>query len=302
MTKDKLLKLLRPVTRDDKPLFDRYLSQYESKISELTFTNIFCWSEIKHYLFGECREHLLIAYRENDCCLSLLPPVGPRPASIVKKRMEGFRDYCWTRLDEELATRLGPEVRLIPDRKNSDYVYRLADLRALPGREFHAKRNLIKRFAVLQPETRPLTSALLNECIHIQEQWLESQRNNESARNESAALIKALHHFEPLALHGIGVFTKGSLVGFAIGERLNSSTFVEHFEKALPEFTGAYQYLLQAFAQSIPDSFTYLNREQDLGLDGLRRAKESWHPALMVDKYTLKVRCQAPVRASAAAS
>jgi hypothetical protein len=125
---------------------------------------------------------------------------------------------------------------------------------------------------------------------------LEDQRNNESARDESSALIKALRHFDDLRLHGVAVLVGGAVAAFALGEPLNPTTSVEHFEKALPGYTGAYPFLLQAFAQSVPDGFAYLNREQDLGVEGLRRAKESWHPAFLVEKYTLRVRRPAVTR------
>jgi hypothetical protein len=307
MTKHELLRLLRPLTLADKPLFDSYLSRYPPTVSELTFTNAFCWAEIRHHLFCEHEGHLLISYRQKDCTLSFYPPVGPEPAALLRSRIEGLRDHCWTRLDKNLVAALGSTPRPISDRDNSDYVYRVEDLRTLRGKEYHSKRNFVKRFAELyHPEVRPLTAALAAECIHIQEHWLEGQRNNESARDESTALIKALRHFSELALHGVGVFVGASLAAFAIGEPLNSSTFVEHFEKALPDYTGAYQYGLHAFAQSIPEGFAFLNREQDLGLEGLRRAKESWHPAFLVEKYTLRIRkqgsCPRPVQESAEVS
>jgi hypothetical protein len=303
MTKDELLKLLKPVTPGDASLFRGYLSRYPQVVSELTFTNVFCWAEIRHHLFCEHQEHLLISYRQKDCCLSFYPPVGPQPADLLQMPIEGLRDYCWTRLDKGLVASLGPGARPTLDRDNSDYVYRVEDLRTLRGKEYHGKRNFAKRFAdQYNPEVRPLTAALAPECLHIQEQWLEGQRNNVSARDESTALIKALRHFDELGLQGVGVFVGGSLAAFAVGEPLNVSTFVEHFEKALPGYNGAYQYLLQAFAQFIPESFPLLNREQDLGLEGLRRAKESWHPALLVEKYTLRMRGQAAERARATKS
>jgi hypothetical protein len=291
MTKDELFRLLRPVTLADRPLFNSYLARHPPVVSELTFTNVFCWAEIRHHLFCEHTGHLLIGYRRKDCCLSLYPPVGPDPAGLVQQRIEGFRDYCWTRLDKGLVAGLPPEVRPVLDRDNSDYVYRVEELRTLRGKEYHSKRNFARRFAELyHPEVRPLTAALAPECLHIQEHWLEGQRNNESARDESTALIKAMRHFDDLGLHGIGVFAGSTLVAFAVGEPLNPTTFVEHFEKALPDYTGAYQYLLQAFAQSVPEGFPLLNREQDLGVEGLRRAKLSWHPAQIVEKYTVRVR------------
>jgi hypothetical protein len=297
MTRDDLLRLLRPVTLADKPLFDAYLARHPPTVSELTFTNVFCWAEVRHHLCGEHQNHLLSAYRQGDCCLSFYPPVGPDPVALLRQRIDGLRDYCWTRLPSDLVARLGPEARPVLDRDNSDYVYRVEDLRTLRGKDYHGKRNLARRFADLSaPEVRPLTPELAAECLHVQEQWLEGQRHNESARDESTALVKAVRHFDELGLRGVAVLAGGALVAFAIGEPLNPSTFVEHFEKALPGYTGAYQYLLRAFAESIPEGFTLLNREQDLGVEGLRKAKESWHPALLVEKYNLRVRRQPGAR------
>jgi hypothetical protein len=294
MKKQELLEQLRPVALEDKPLFDRYRARFPPTVSELTFTNVFCWAEVRHHLFCEHERHLLISYRQGDCCLSFYPPVGPDPAAVVNERIDGFRDYCWTRLDAELAGVLRPGMRPALDRDNSDYVYRVADLRTLPGKTYHGKRNYARRFTEsYHPEVRPLSGELAPACLQIQERWLEEQRNNETARDESTALIKALRHFDALGVSGVAVFAGGDLVAFAAGESLNPSTFVEHFEKALPGYPGVYQFLLQAFAQSIPDRFPFLNREQDLGIDGLRRAKEGWHPALMVEKYRVRVRCQA---------
>src|SRR4051794_7017781 len=94
MTKDELLRRLRPVSLADKPLFDRYLSQYPPVVSELTFTNAFCWAEVRPPLFCECAGHLLICYRQGDCCLSFYPPVGPDPAGLLARKFDGLRDYC----------------------------------------------------------------------------------------------------------------------------------------------------------------------------------------------------------------
>jgi hypothetical protein len=294
MTRDELLRRLRPVTLEDRPLIDRYLTRHPPTVSELTFTNLFCWAEVRHHLWCEHQGHLLCAYRQGDCCLSFYPPVGPDPAAVINERVEGLRDYCWARLDADLAARLGPELRPQLDRANSDYVYRVEDLRALAGKAHHSKRNFARRFAELyRPEVRPLTPARTADCLHVQELWLEGQRNNETARDESTALGKALRHFDELSLKGVAVFAGGTLTAFAIGEPLNPTTWVEHFEKALPDYTGAYPFLLQAFAQSLPDGIDFLNREQDLGIEGLRRAKESWHPAFLVEKYKVKVRCPA---------
>src|SRR5207237_9159812 len=111
MTKDELLDRLRPVTLEDRSVFDRYFAEYPPAVSELTFTNIFCWAEARHHLFCEHEGRLLISYRQGACCLSFYPPVGPDPAAVVNERIDGFRDYCWPRLDAPVPGRLVPRLR-----------------------------------------------------------------------------------------------------------------------------------------------------------------------------------------------
>ena len=281
---------LRPVTLQDKPLFDRYLSAYPQEISELTFASIFCWTEIDHTLFCEEEGNLIVAFRDQRCVLNFFPPIGPDAVRLMAWSVPGCRRYHIARLPEPVARSVRAHSKPTFDRANSDYLYDLAELRAVQGKKYDGKRNFIRRFEKLAPEVRALRTEDFPSCIAIQEQWIESQKNNPSAVDESTALIKALAHFDYLGLHGIGVFVEKRLVGFAIGKPLNPTTFVERFEKALPDYPGVYPFLLRSFAQSIPASFTFLNREQDLGIDGLRKAKESWNPAGLVKKYTVKVR------------
>lgn len=285
-----MLELLKPVTLEDRPTFQKYLEPYPQDISELTFSNIYCWAEIRHHLFCEYEGHLLITYRDEHCVLNFYPPVGPNPREMMQKLFPGLKKYCWARIPEHLAhSAEHPGKRMMFDRKNSDYVYNLADLRALAGKKYDGKRNFIKRFAKLNPEVRPLTAEDATACMQIQERWLEFQGHNPSAREESTALLKAVQHFDVLKLHGTAVLVDGALAGFTLAEPLNRTTFVEHFEKGLAEFSGVYPFLLNAFAKSIPDTYTHLNREQDLGIEGIRKSKESWNPEYLIRKYVIHV-------------
>ena len=290
MSQCELLQTMVPVTLGDRALFERYLSQYPPQISELTFTSIFCWAEVDRHLFCEYDGHLLVSFQAKDGSLHLLPPIGPEPVRIMSEEFPGFEQYSLASIHEHLAHQVERGSKWISDDASHDYVYRLPDLRSLQGKKHDGKRNFIRRFEKLGPDVRPLTKDDALSCLHIQEQWLESQKGNPSAKDESTAFMKCMQHFADLPLHGIGVFLEGRLVGFAIGEPLNKETFVEHFEKALPGYTGIYQFLLHAFVKSIPERFTYLNREQDLGIEGLRKAKESWNPEFLQRKYRLKVR------------
>ena len=286
----------KPVTLADQALFESYLKQFPPQTSELTFTNVFCWAEVKHHLYCEYKGHLILTARGEDCCLLVYAPVGPHPEQIMSETFGSVSRFHWTRIPEHLAHRAEPGVKATHDRDNDDYVYLVSDLRELVGKKYDGKRNFIKRFAALGPEVRRLTQTDAAACLQIQERWLESQKGNPSAKQESTALMKTLEHLEDFKLHGVGAFVDGKLAGFAIGEALAPGMFVEHFEKGLPEYTGVYPFILHEFAKSLPPGFTHLNREQDLGIEGIRKSKDSWGPAYLQRKYTFKVRCATAVK------
>lgn len=279
----------KPVTLEEKPLFDAYLRTHPPVVSEMTFTNIFAWAEVKHHLWCEFDRHLLVTFRDEKSILHLLPPVGPNPARVMEHPLMGCRHYRWSSIQEHLAHTAKLGVHPTYDRKNSDYVYTIDLLRTVEGKKYDGKRNFIRRCLKQGPMVRPMKSDDAAACLRVQEQWLEHQAGNPSARSESTALMKTLMHLDALDAGGIVVTVGNDIVGFCIGEPLNATTYVEHFEKGMPEITGIYPFLLHEFAKSIPAPFTLLNREQDLGIEGIRKAKESWHPSYLERKYTLRM-------------
>jgi hypothetical protein len=287
-----ILEAMQPVTLEDRTLFDRYLTQYPPECSEMTFTNIFCWGDIKNHRFCEYRDHLLVSYqRESESEPRMFPPIGEHPTDIMLEPLPGLRVYNWVRIPKGLTEELARKASLVFDRENSDYYYRVEDLRALKGKDFDGKRNFIKRFARLNPTVRVLEARDAGACIELQDRWMIHHGGGEkSAEEETIAVKIALEHFDALPITGVVVELGHRLVAFAIGERLNPETFVEHHEKAERDFTGAYQYLLHALADMIAGGSRFINRGQDLGVPGLRKAKLSWQPAGLVGKYVLPVR------------
>lgn len=283
-----ILTRMHPITMAEKPLFDRYFSRYPQYVCEATFQDIFVRTELRHFLYFECDGHLLISFRSREGCLQLLPPVGPDPEKVMREGFEGFSKYHWVRIHEELAQKLRDKESEL-DLDNSDYLYSLEELRSLAGGKFDGKRNFVKRMEQRNPVLRRIDGSMAADLIAVQETWLESQSESQSARDESSALMKAATHYDALGLHGIAAEVDGEIVGFAIGEPLNAGTFIEHYEKALPGYTGLYPWLTHNFAKSVPPPYTILNREQDLGIEGLRKSKESWNPVGRTLKYTWKV-------------
>jgi hypothetical protein len=176
-------------------------------------------------------------------------------------------------------------------RDGFDYVYLLEKLVKLPGRKLHAKRNHINFFIKNYDWTfEPLTLENLDECREMNEQWYEKKERSHytGLANERRAVEKCFENYSRLGLEGGLLRASGRIVAYTIGEPLNSDTYVIHIEKAFSDIRGAYQMINREFASFIKDKYPhilYVNREDDMGDKGLRRAKLSYYPDRMIEKY-----------------
>lgn len=295
----------RPLILDDKPMFDRMLRSFRPETSELTFTNLFAWRNAYHFavssLFG-----YLIVLRERDGALELLDPIGP----IWGKR--AVIEACFQKTSLRTTVRFVklPQITtsmfagdsnylLSQDSDNSDYVYRKEDLIYLKGSSYDGKRNQIKRFYKSTLfEYLPLTDSDISDALAFASRWYESRdcAGDESLLHERQALEEMLLNFKALNIAGGIIKAGGKIVALSLGECLNSDTMVVHIEKADSAFPGVYQAINMLFAQSEGEGFAFINREQDLGIPGLRKAKESYHPHHMAAKYTLALDCSGCTR------
>lgn len=172
----------------------------------------------------------------------------------------------------------------------ADYIYRASDLIHLPGQKYHGKRNHIARFRSQYDYTyEPLTARNLGECRAM---WMEWQTHHDkSVETENDAVRDAFDYFEALGLSGglIRAAEKGGgaarVVAFSMGEPINDDVYCVHIEKAFADVEGAYPVINQEFSAANAGDRTYINREEDLGIDGLRRAKQSYHPVMWLKKY-----------------
>jgi len=173
------------------------------------------------------------------------------------------------------------------DRNNFDYLYYRDDLAKLSGKKYHKKKNHVNNFLNSYPdhEQRPMTSALVPQAIEVLDRW----RQNTVLQNDGdyKAAKEALELFDSFSLKGSIFFVAGKPAAYCLGESIaRGKMFAIHFEKAIDEYRGIYQYVNQTFASSLPRFFTLINREQDLGDEGLRQAKMTYRPCDFVKKYT----------------
>jgi hypothetical protein len=281
----------------DKKVFDDFLAEDPPRTSELTFTNLFMWRYRYQPVWSTRDDCLSIILRPVDQAPFGLPPVGP-----------GNKEDALLRLSQKLQevspepkiSRVGKDFvdsyvdsdhyEIIYDRDNSDYVYLAENLIELSGNKFHRKKNHVNKFKKNHDyQYQSLDEDLAESFLGLQEDWCELKDCFESPEllHEDRAIYEAISHFRELGFRGGAISIDSKVEAFALGEPLNPDTAVIHIEKANPDIPGLYAAINQLFCAEEWSRVKYINREQDLGLENLRKAKESYYPDHVVEKYTL---------------
>ena len=287
----------KDLSLEEKLLFDTVFSQFPPVISECTFTNLFIWRHVYQVKISRLQNFLCLLSDQGERSF-FFPTIGE--GDVVK---------CYQILLQYLKEKgIPPKISRVPenvvnpidwksagmvaefDRNQCDYVYLTEDLTQLKGRKYHRKRNHIKQFKENYPyQYAPLTSEWIQECLRLEAEWCD-MRHCESIpglASESLAIKEAFTHLETLGVKGGAILINGKVEAFTLGEPLNPETVVIHIEKANPAYEGLYSLVNQAFLENQWAGYIYVNREQDLGEEGLRKAKESYYPHHMINKYTI---------------
>lgn len=289
----------------DKAWVDACLAEGNYRGCEYSFTNLFAWGTAYDQKIAKV-DGFLTARLHGSLGCSYLWPAGKGNVDQVltdleadaKDRDATFRLVCLTppQVAELEALRPGQFV-VTADRDGFDYLYEVDKLADLGGRKLHSKRNHCKRFEESNPgwTYEDMTAVALAECIEMDAEWDRRSRQREGIEeaqdmtNEKKAFLLASRHFEDLGLEGGIIRVYGEVVAFTMGDILSTDTFDVHFEKAYSELQGAFAMINREFARRVRErhpGIRYLNREDDMGVEGLRKAKESYYPDLMVEKHS----------------
>jgi hypothetical protein len=284
-----------PLELEHKEAVVSLLVQYPAEISEHNFTNLFIWQPHYGLKLSRSRSGLLCLAEPEDGSPFFLPPIGFKdPLPAVMDCLEYLKESGFTtgvqRVGEtvvETFLRKDPRLVAVPDRDQFDYVYLSKDLIHLMGRAYHRKKNHFNKFRKSYAfEYRPLTEDMLEDCFGIVKEWCEVKHCEESPalRGEEQAIWRALTNMEKLSFRAGALIVEGRLEAFALGEPLSRNTAVIHIEKANADIQGIYVAINQQFCEHEWSGFEFINREQDLGEEGLRKAKESYEPHHYVKK------------------
>lgn len=287
----------QPLRLSQKEEFDRCLMNCGERGCEYSFANLYLWGRQRAAFVGDTMVFFSQFNRR-----SVYPfPIGPGDrraaveAVIHDAAMRGIpcRFSSLTREDQDFLEALYPgQFHFHWDRDGYDYVYAIDDLADLKGRKFQRKRNHVNRFWDVHPDCAvvPLESADMDRVQDMLDGWYEARLREEPQGDyymERVALNKALTHRHALNMEGLVLAEGERILAFTMGSLLTEDTFDVNFEKAVSDADGAYAAVNRAFAQHLRGKYPrlrYLNREDDLGLEGLRKAKLSYCPHHMVEK------------------
>ena len=288
----------RPIRIEDRAAIERYTMRSGTTNCDLAFANMFCWLHIYRSAWAEVDGFLVIRFHiDGSERIGYMQPIGEGDFTHVipllredahalgqRLRLIGLTDQGCDRL----RTTYPEAFAFESDRALSDYLYSADDLRNLPGRRYQPKRNHINRFTAEHPDYRyeELTPNRFEECMRLERAWRRTHEGHTSELcAEQVAMQRGFAHYAELGLQGGCIYVGERLAAFTYGSAVNDNTFDTHFEKADTAYDGAFTVINKLFAEHLPARFTHINREEDLGLDGLRRAKLSYHPVAIVPKY-----------------
>lgn len=286
------------ITLEHKPIYEGYLAREKGRGCEFSFANLYLWGRQKiaevcghTVIFSQFDRRSVYPYPlgDGDKRAVLDAIIEDAEARGIPCRITGLDDSARATVEALYPDRF----RFHCDEGAFDYVYSIDDLADLAGRKYHSKRNHIARFYEAYPDAVavPIDEDNTENVREMLEAWYkERTRDNPNAdfHMEHAAIEKALRDCESLLMEGVAIMCGGEVLAFSLASRLSEDTFDVHFEKARSDVQGAYAAINREMARYIREkhpSVRYLDREEDMGLEGLRKAKKSYYPHHMVEKY-----------------
>ncbi|MGI5891162.1 MAG: DUF2156 domain-containing protein [Bacillota bacterium] len=291
-----------PVTIKDKDLFNSYLTKSKYQLISYNFTSFFLWKDWEFFTWTEL-ENALCIKSDFYSCDAVLPPISSDYNAVLsaterlihwyKKRDVAFflKEVPQDLLDLYEKTWPGRfNVKECPEGAN--YIYRQEDLAYLRGRKYNNKRNHVSNFLREYPDYQfvTLTKEIIPSCKNYIQDWFKHHQKTEDLVWERHGIMQGLEFFDHLDYTGACLLIDGRVEALTLGEPLNDNTFAIHVEKANPQFKGIYAAINQFFSRDFCSGYTFINRAEDMGLEGLRKAKRSYHPCKIAMKYYLTLK------------
>ncbi|MGI6737097.1 MAG: DUF2156 domain-containing protein [Anaerovoracaceae bacterium] len=304
------------ITLKDKEMLDTYLNGYDYRTSGLSFSAMYMWKEANQFSWRQFGDYLCLAgvshleLEEGIILPFMFMPLtrtGSYDPAALRQTLYEARDF-FEEKGFPFSLRLVPlhmldilreacpgELKFIDDRPNYDYVYRTQDLIELRGRAYHGKKNHLNYFQrTYDYEYQTLTSAMAGEAMEFLDEFNARkdvpEHEMEMLKMEQEAMRDVLDNLETVGYDAGAIRINGRIEALAIGGTLNRNTVTEHVEKANVNYRGLYQAINYEFCRHVAHWAKYINREEDMGIPNLRKAKLSYHPCKLLEKYIVTFR------------
>lgn len=292
----------KAIKLENKDLIENYYGLEQSRNCEATFANNLLWSPYYNVEFTIIKDMLIFKeVKEKGFCLTF--PIGKGDLSAAMDFITAYFEqektpFCLYLVTKEQFHRLEEifphKYQIELQRDKADYIYETEKLITLSGKKLHSKRNHINKFkqenALWNYEA--ITEDNRRECYEMARKWriLNGADEDDEKSEELCVTVNALNLLQELDLKGGALRVNGEIVAFTIGEEGTKDTFIVHIEKAFADIQGAYPMINQQFVEHVASSYQYINREEDTGSEGLRKAKMSYRPIFLEEKgvVTLK--------------
>ncbi len=287
----------KDITLDDKEIITSYTLKSDRRNCDLSFSNLCSWRFLYFTQFAIVDDFLVFRFWVNGEIVYMMP-IGEGDLKhiihrLIDEAQQQNYQFCMLGISsfmkDDLEAIMPDRFCFTTDRDYADYIYLRTDLSTLVGKKFQPKRNHINKFKNNYPNHAyaPITPDKIKECKELEAKWCKANNcdEQEGTGNEREALIYALDNFEKLGLTGGILYVNNEIVAFTFGMPINHEMFGVHVEKADTSIEGAYAMINQEFAKRIPEQYIYVNREEDLGIEGLRKAKLSYQPVMILEKY-----------------
>ncbi|NLU51355.1 MAG: DUF2156 domain-containing protein [Clostridiaceae bacterium] len=297
----------KPISLDDKDLFTDIFAKSKPKASEMSFAYLFMWECEYNLLYAIVEDHLCMISRPRNFkpfAFCPIPVDGVRNDEKFKRALTVIEEYfknngmdlLFGRVEEsrleELKQVYGSRMEAEYLEDISDYVYETSNLINLPGKKLRKKKNHINQFMRLYGsyEYVPVDKSNVEECRRIFDEWCEKNHECKAKIScERAACNRLLDNWDVLPLKGALIKVNGKFEAFTIGELLNPDMAVIHIEKGNSDIHGVYPLINRDFCANEWSGVKYINREEDMGIEGIRKSKLSYNPDFMVKKFLVKV-------------
>lgn len=289
----------RKLSWQDKDIYTRHYQASPVKYAEYSFFGLWAWEHAYPVEFAESSGGLLWM-KSGGPLPGIFGPCGNWDAvADWDAELSGFKpgDVVYdvpAKVREILEGR--ENLRFTDDRDQHEYVYLVKDMISLKGKAYAHKRNRVRAFLDgYEWDYYPVTPGDFSEIMDFQERWREhrmqtmTEEEAQSLADEDTAIHNALDRWEDFGLMGGMLKVDGKIIAYTIAEELDGEHLDVRFEKAIPEYAGSYQAINYMFLREQGSSYTWVNREEDMGEPGLREAKMSYNPAYMLEKFQMEI-------------